>query len=57
MSKVYLDLIKKQTFFLFLKEDNGIEHVINNCEKLKKERKELIGELNKLDTKIKLKHY
>ena len=43
MSKDYLDLIKKQTFFLFLKE-----HIINNCEKLRKERKELIGELNKL---------
>ena len=30
-------------------EDNGIEHVTNNCIKLKKERKEIITEINKLD--------
>ena len=37
------------------KEDNGIEHVINNCKKLKKERNELITELNKLDVETKNK--
>ena len=37
------------------KEDNGIEHVINNCKKLKKERNELITELNKLDIETKNK--
>ena len=37
------------------KEDNGIEHVINNCNKLKKERNELITELNKLDAETKNK--
>ena len=37
------------------KDNNGIEHVINECEKLEKERKNLIVELNKLDDKIKNK--
>ena len=37
------------------KEDNGIEHVINNCKKLKKERNDLITELNKLDANTKNK--
>ena len=37
------------------KDDNGIEHVINEYEKLEKERKNLILELNKLDDKIKNK--
>ena len=37
------------------KEDNGIEHVINNCKKLSKERNELITELNKLDAETKNK--
>ena len=37
------------------KDNNGIEHVINECEKLKKERNQLIVELNKLDNKIKNK--
>ena len=37
------------------KEDNGIEHVINNCNKLKKERNDLITELNKLDANTKNK--
>ena len=37
------------------KEDNGIEHVINNCNKLKKERNDLITELNKLDANKKNK--
>ena len=36
-------------------EDNGIEHVINNCKKLEKERNELITELNKLDAETKNK--
>ena len=35
------------------KNNNGIEHVINECEKLEKERKNLIVELIKLDDKIK----
>ena len=34
------DINKK--YLLCEKEDNGIEHVINNCKKLKKERNELI---------------
>ena len=38
-------------------EDNGIEHVINNCKKLKKKRNELINELNKLDVEKKIKNY
>jgi hypothetical protein len=37
------------------KDNNGIEHVINECEKLEKERKNLIVELNKLDVIIKNK--
>ena len=37
------------------KEDNGIEHVINNCKKLKKERNELITELYKLHAETKNK--
>jgi len=37
------------------KEDNGIEHFINNCKKLEKERNELITEFNKLDVKTKNK--
>ena len=37
------------------KANNGIEHVINGCEKLKEERKNLIVELNKLDDKIRNK--
>lgn len=37
------------------KDNNGIEHVINECEKLEEERKNLIVELNKLDDKIKNK--
>ena len=37
------------------KDNNGIEHIINECEKLEKERKNLIVELNKLDDKIKNK--
>ena len=37
------------------KENTGIKHVINDCEKLKKERNNLVIELNKLDNKIKNK--
>ena len=37
------------------KDNNGIKHVINECEKLEKKRKNLIVELNKLDDKIKNK--
>ena len=37
------------------KEDNAIEDVINNCKKLKKERDDLITELNKLDVETKNK--
>ena len=40
---------------LYEKEDNGIEHVINNFKKLKKERNELMPELNKLDVETKNK--
>ena len=47
------DINKK--YLLCEKEDNGIEHVINNCKKLKKERNELITELNKLDANTKNK--
>ena len=34
-----------EKYLLCKKEDNGIEHVINNCKILKKERNELITEL------------
>ena len=44
-----------EKYILCKKENNGIEHVINNCEKLEKERKELVTELNKLDAKTKKK--
>ena len=37
------------------KEDNGIEHVTNNCIKFKKEREEIIKKLNNLDTNTKNK--
>ena len=37
------------------KEDNGIKDVINNCKKFKKERNELITELNKLEVETKNK--
>ena len=37
------------------KENNGIEHVINESEKLQKERNDLITELNKLDVETKNK--
>ena len=41
---------------LFCKtEDNGIEHVTNNCIKFKKAREEIIKKLNKLDTNTKNK--
>ena len=41
---------------LFCKtEDNGIEHVTNNCIKFKKVREEIIKKLNKLDAEIKNK--
>ena len=41
---------------LFCKtEDNGIEHVTNNCIKFKKEREEIINKLNNLDINIKNK--
>ena len=36
-------------------EDNGIEHAINNCIKLKKEREEIINKLNNLDANTKNK--
>ena len=36
-------------------EDNGIEHVTNNCIKLKKEREEIINKLNNLDANTKNK--
>jgi hypothetical protein len=36
-------------------EDNGIEHVTNNCIKLEKVREELIDKLNKLDANTKNK--
>ena len=36
-------------------EDNGIEHVTNNCIKFKKEREEIIKKLNNLDTNTKNK--
>ena len=34
-------------------EDNGIEHVTNNCIKFKKAREEIIKKLNNLDANIK----
>ena len=37
------------------KDNNGIEHVINEFEKLEKEWNKIIVELNKLDDKIKNK--
>ena len=36
-------------------EDNGIEHITNNCIKFKKEREEIIKKLNNLDANIKNK--
>ena len=36
-------------------EDNGIDHVTNNCVKFKKVREELIDKLNKLDANTKNK--
>ena len=41
--------------FIMWKKNNRIKHVINNCKKLKKERNELITELNKLDANTKNK--
>ena len=38
-------------------EDNGIEHVTNNCIKLKKETEEIINKLNNSDVNIKNKNY
>ena len=41
---------------LFCKtEDNGIEHVTNNCIRFKKAREEIIKKLNKLDANTKNK--
>ena len=36
-------------------EDNGIEHVTNNCIKLKKEREEIMNKLYNLDINTKNK--
>ena len=36
-------------------EDNGIDHVTNNCIKYKKEREEIINKLNNLDANTKNK--
>ena len=36
-------------------EDNGIEHVTNNCSKFKKEREEIIKKFNNLDVNSKNK--
>ena len=47
------DIIKKCIFCKT--EDNGIEHVTNNCIKFKKVREELINKLNKLDANTKNK--
>ena len=47
------DINEKCAFFET--EDNGIEHVMNNCKNLEKERIELIKELNKLDVETKNK--
>ena len=47
------DIIKKCVFCQT--EDNGIEHVSNNCIKFKKIREELIDKLNKLDANTKNK--
>ena len=45
------DIIEKCVFCKI--EGNGIEHVINNCIKFKKEREEIINKLNHLDVKTK----
>ena len=47
------DIIEKCVFYKI--DDNGIEHVTNNCIKFKKIREELIDKLNKLDAKTKNK--
>ena len=47
------DIIEKCVFCKT--EDNGIEHVTNNCIKFKKVREELIDKLNKLDANTKIK--
>ena len=36
-------------------EDNGIEHITNNCIKFKKTREEIIKKINNLDAKTKNK--
>ena len=45
----------KEKYNLCNKENNWIEHWINEFEKLQKERKNLITELNKLDEETKNK--
>ena len=47
------DIIEKCVFCKT--EDNGIEHVTNNCIKFKKVREELIDKFNKLDANTKNK--
>ena len=47
------DIMKKCVFCKA--EDNGIEHITNNCIKFKKVKEELIDKLNKLDAKTKNK--
>ena len=47
------DIIKKCVFYKT--EDNGIEHVTNDCIKFKKVREELMNKLNKLDANTKNK--
>jgi len=47
------DIIKKCVFCKT--EDNGIEHVTNDCIKFKKGGEELMNKLNKLDANTKNK--
>ena len=48
--------INKKCLFCKI-EDNGIEHVTNNCIKFKKEREEIINKFYNLDNNTKIKHY
>ena len=49
------DIIEK--FVFYKTEDNGIEHVNNNCIISKKVREKFIDKLNKLDAIQKIKRY
>ena len=49
------DINEKKKCVFCKTEDNGIEHITNNCIKFKKEREEIIKRLNNLDINTKNK--